>query len=152
MGCQRLVHEQDFSSQGPGLQDWSSVRSPWAGSGLEAIWEERLCLQCSPGYFLIRKHWLGSACSQHQCSLPHPIHGLLWELPAMSRLSFLGGRLLHSSCPRGWGSGLALLISGASTTVRNALFPERGDLEVLAELYSWEWTQRMSLQGSASMG
>lgn len=53
--------------------------------------------------------------------LPHPIHRLLRELPAVRGPPFLGGSLPHSSCPRGWGSGLALLISKAAATVRNAL-------------------------------
>lgn len=43
---------------------------------------------------------------------------------------FPGGRLLHSSCPRGWGSGLALLITGPGPHSEMLSFQKGGGLEV----------------------
>lgn len=61
---------------------------------------------------------------------PTPTQGLLWGL-LRERPPLLGGRLLHSGCPRGWGSGLALLITGPRPQSEMLSFPKGGDLEVL---------------------
>lgn len=98
----------------------------------------------------VRRHWLGSACSQHRDCLPHPTHGLLWELqpgcrpfrweaPAFQLSQGLGQQTC-SADKRGLGHSQKCSLS------------ERGDLEVLYRALFLGLTQRKSLQGSASMG
>lgn len=75
----------------------------------------------SPPPLPVRRRWLGSACSQHHSSLPHPAHGLLWEPPAA-----LSGREAPAfQLSQGLGPWTCSADNGASATVR------RGDLEVL---------------------
>lgn len=134
VGCHSF-HEQDLSAQASEASELAqglgcrTDRSalPLAGSGPAAMWEVgpsaplyRLPLSESAG-------WGQPALSTTASSHTHMGYRGSCQ---PERPPFPSGRPLHSSCPRGWGSGLALLITGPGPQSEMLSFQQGGDLEV----------------------
>lgn len=125
--------------------------SPWASSGPEASQAEG-CLWALSRAPTPRKTALAGVnlLSNPGC-LPHPTHDYRGSCQPGVPPFPVGGSGIPA-VPGAAPVDLLLLISGTLAMVRNALFPKGVTWRSCTELYSWDWTQRKSLQGSTRMG